>query len=97
LSAVVNISVDLQDLFEELLHRGRLQAISVTPDGFGFDPRSGQSFSVNRCGAAALDLMRDTRCLERSVAELSRRYDAPYGDVRGSIEVFVRQLSRVLS
>jgi hypothetical protein len=97
LSIGANVSVDIHGLFEELLNRGRLHALAVTSDGFAFDPQSGQSFSVNKSGAAALELMRNTRCLERSVAELARQFDVPYAFVRGSVEVFVRQLARFLA
>lgn len=97
MSVSASLSVDIHGLFEELLSRGRLHALAVTPDGFVFDPQSGQSCSVNKSGAAALKLMRDTRCLERSVAGLARQFDVPYAFVRGSVEVFVRQLVRFLA
>lgn len=97
MSAQVNWSVDIHGLFEELVRRGRLQMLAVTPDGFAFDPQSGQIFSVNKSGIAALELMRSTYCLERSVAGLARQFDVPYAFVRGSVEVFVRQLARFLA
>lgn len=87
---------DLQALFDSLLDRERLQTLTVGADGFAFDPRSGQTFSVNETGVLALGLMRDTSSLERSIAGLSHRFDVPYAVARGSFEVFVRQLSHYL-
>lgn len=92
-----SLSAELHGQFDDLLDRGRLHSLAVSSDGFAFDPQSGQSFNINSSGVLALTLMRDTGSLERSVAELAHRYDVPYAIVRGSVEVFVRQLTHCLT
>lgn len=77
--------------------RERLQSLAVSSTGFAFDPRSGQSFTINRTGMAALEHLRRTADIDQTVAALATNYKVPADVVLGTVEVFVRQLSRYLA
>jgi hypothetical protein len=91
------LSQDLRNIFCDLIDRQRIDSLNVTSERFVFDPQSGQTFNINKSGAVAIEVMRETRNLEQSIAKLSHLFDTPYEIVCGSFEVFLRQLSRHLS
>ncbi|MBF0311033.1 MAG: PqqD family protein [Magnetococcales bacterium] len=87
----------LSEILQELLRTDRLHALAVSANGFAFDPRSGQSFTVNQTGIDTVELLLAGGSLETTVESLSTRYDVPADVVLGGVEVFIRQLSRYLS
>lgn len=90
------MAADPQSLLKELVNRQRLQSLAVSASGFAFDPRSGQSFTINRTGLAALEHLRSTANIDTTVTVLAERYSVPCDMVLGAVEVFVRQLARYL-
>lgn len=84
-------------VLDDLLTKGRLQAFAVSANGFAFDPQSGQSFSINHTGVATLELLLEKADIDGVVAALSKSYGVPADIVRGSVEVFIRQLARYLA
>jgi Coenzyme PQQ synthesis protein D (PqqD) len=85
-----------REIFTELMGKNRLQALAISANGFAFDPRSGQSFSINHTGVATVELLLDTKDIEATVEKLAERYDVPSDIALGSVEVFIRQLARYL-
>ena len=91
------MSVELRDILSDLIGKDRLPALAISANGFAFDPRSGQSFTVNHTGIATVELLLQNGSVEDTVDELSRQYDVPADVVLGAVEVFVRQLARYLA
>ncbi|MBI3445225.1 MAG: PqqD family protein [Magnetospirillum sp.] len=91
------MSVDLHDILSGLIAKDRLPALAISANGFAFDPRSGQSFTVNHTGIAAVELLLSSHSIEATVEELAREYDVPHDVVLGAVEVFIRQLARYLT
>jgi hypothetical protein len=91
------MSVELRDILSDLIGKDRLPALAISANGFAFDPRSGQSFTVNHTGIATVELLLQNGNVEDTVDELSRQYDVPADVVLGAVEVFVRQLARYLA
>lgn len=91
------MSAELRDILQDLIAKDRLPALAISANGFAFDPRSGQSFTVNHTGIATVELLLANGSIDKTVEELSRHYDAPPDAVLGAVEVFVRQLARYLA
>lgn len=80
---------DLQDL--------RLRDLAVSPTGFAFDPRSGQSFSINGTGVVTLECLREGQGIDATARSLAARYGVPEEVARSAVEGFIRQLGRYLA
>ena len=91
------MSVDLRDILNDLIAKDRLPALAISANGFAFDPRSGQSFTVNHTGIATVELLLANNSIDATVDELARQYDVPGDVVLGAVEVFIRQLARYLT
>ncbi|KIM00166.1 hypothetical protein CCC_02954 [Paramagnetospirillum magnetotacticum MS-1] len=91
------MSVDLRDILNDLIAKDRLPALAISANGFAFDPRSGQSFTVNHTGIATVELLLANNSIDATVDELARQYDVPEDVVLGAVEVFIRQLARYLT
>jgi hypothetical protein len=91
------MSGDLHSVLRDLLGKGRLQALAISANGFAFDPRSGQSFTVNHTGVATVEKLLAGNDVDATVAALTDEYDVPAEVVLGAVEVFVRQLARYLA
>jgi hypothetical protein len=91
------MSVDLRDILNDLIAKDRLPALAISANGFAFDPRSGQSFTVNHTGIATVESLLASQSIEATVEQLSRDYDVPADVVLGAVEVFIRQLARYLT
>ena len=91
------MSVELRDILSDLIGKDRLPALAISANGFAFDPRSGQSFTVNHTGISTVELLLQNGSVEDTVDELSRQYNVPADVVLGAVEVFVRQLARYLA
>ncbi|MBF0309591.1 MAG: PqqD family protein [Magnetococcales bacterium] len=91
------MSAELGDILRDLIGKDRLPALAISANGFAFDPRSGQSFTVNHTGIDTVELLLANGSIEATVDELSKRYDVPVDVVLGGVEVFIRQLSRYLA
>lgn len=90
--------MDTIDNIVDCLHsEGRLTELAVSPSGFAFDPRSGQSYTLNPTALYLLTLLReggDASTLANATAE---RFGVPRALTGPAVEGFVRQLRRVLS
>lgn len=80
------------------LQRDRvLQQLAISDTGFLFDPRSGQSFSLNGTALDSLQLLRQGHSLGEAVEELVNRYQCTAEVAEAGLESFVQQLGRHLS
>ncbi|MBY0430609.1 MAG: PqqD family peptide modification chaperone [Rhodospirillales bacterium] len=75
----------------------RLKDLAVSATGFVFDPRSGQSFSINHSGVATLECLREGLDVNATAQHLALRYTVPEEVTRSAVEGFLRQLGRYLS
>lgn len=79
-----------------LRQQGRLSQLAVSETGFSFDPRTGQSFTVNETGLFALNLLingGDAGSIARGLAD---SFEVEEEMARSAVEVFIRQLGRYL-
>ncbi|MDX2101774.1 MAG: PqqD family protein [Alphaproteobacteria bacterium] len=74
----------------------RLAELAVADSGFVFDPRSGQSFTLNATGAAALACLRAGLDVAATAEALAQRCNQPADFILPAIAAFARQLDRVL-
>ncbi len=91
------MSAELANILRELLEKERLSALAISANGFAFDPRSGQSFTVNHTGVATMELLLANHSIESTVGALAKQYEMPTDVVLGAVEVFIRQLARYLA
>ena len=85
------------DILQRLNSDGHLRALAVSETGFAFDPRTGQSFTINHTGIAALELFRQGKNLEEAAETLAHRYATLPDLVESCLESFLQQLGRHLS
>lgn len=85
-----------QEIVARLTREGRLSGLAVSDTGFAFDPRTGQSYTVNHTGLAALAGLKQGTPVEEIVDELARAYSVAPELVESSLESFIRQLGRQL-
>ena len=86
-----------QEILERLTADGHLRALAVSETGFAFDPRTGQSFTINHTGIAALELLRQGRSLGEAAGQLAQRYHILSDLAESCLESFLQQLGRHLS
>lgn len=84
-------------LLEELQARQLLRQLAVSDTGFVFDPRTGQSFSLNPTAREALDWMSQGLSLSQTALRLSEHYAVLPEVAESCLESFVQQLGRQLS
>ncbi|MBF0110167.1 MAG: PqqD family protein [Magnetococcales bacterium] len=75
----------------------RLENLAISRNGYVFDPKSGQSFTVNATGLMALELLQGGATAEDTAMALSRSYGVAREVALGSVEGFIRQLARNLA
>lgn len=86
-----------QHTADHLKETGRLAALAISESGFAFDPRTGQSYTLNGTAREVLDHLRRGATLQESARELAEHYGVPEEIALASTETFVRQLGRYLS
>lgn len=86
-----------QELADGLRRQGRLSALAVSGSGFAFDPRTGQSFTLNPTALEVLEGLGAGRTLAATAERLAADYGIPAEIALASTESFVRQLGRYLS
>lgn len=90
----------MEETATQALHRlkrqGRLAQLALSETGFGFDPQSGQSFSVNGTGLFTLNRLISGDETNAIAVDMSKQYDVEPSLAESAIEVFVRQLGRYL-
>ena len=82
---------------EDMIDTSRLMDLAISPSGFAFDPRSGQSFAVNGAGIVAIEHLQRGVGLEETARQLTLVYDVAEDVACGAVEGFIRQLARYLS
>lgn len=73
----------------------RVRSLALNPDGFAFDPTTGESYTVNPTGLLVLQGLRDQRTAEDIVAELMERFGVTQEEASRDIDDFLDTL-RVL-
>lgn len=86
-----------QELADGLRRSGRLSALAVSGSGFAFDPRTGQSFTLNATALEVLAGLNAGDSLAATAERLAAEYDLPAEIALASAESFIRQLGRYLS
>lgn len=86
-----------QEVLDGLRRSDVLRQLALSDSGFLFDPRSGQSYSLNPTAVAALEMMRLGFSLRQAAEELSKSYAASPEQAESGLESFVHQLGRALS
>ncbi|MBF0426022.1 MAG: PqqD family protein [Magnetococcales bacterium] len=74
----------------------RLRDLAVSPSGFAFDARSGQSFTLNTTGRIALELLQNGASIEEAAGQLAEMCGVATEIALGATEGFVHQLARSL-
>jgi hypothetical protein len=92
-----NCQETLSAVAAELTASGRLAALSLRPDGFAFDEKTGQSYSLNPTAIATVEALRATGDVAETVATLARRYGLPESVIHPQVEAFLRQLDWYLT
>lgn len=86
-----------QEVLDDLRHSDVLRQLALSDSGFLFDPRSGQSYSLNPTAVEALEMMRLGLSLQRVAQELSKNYTTNPEQAGSCLESFVHQLGRCLA
>jgi hypothetical protein len=74
----------------------RLLGLAVSQTGFIFDPQTGQSFSVNHTGLAALEALRRGESIAGTAQYLSETFNVSFEVAASSVEAFLLQMGRYL-
>jgi len=85
------------ELLDQLMQGDVLRQLAVSDSGFLFDPRSGQSYTLNPSGLEALEMLRLGLTPVQVAQELSRRYEVNPEQAETCLESFIRQLGRYLT
>jgi PqqD family protein of HPr-rel-A system len=70
----------------------RLRSLAINPDGFAFDPTTGESYTLNATGLAILEALRDGRPYESLPDVLAERFGVGRDEARRDVDDFVDQL-----
>lgn len=90
----------MQQKFDDVLNRinsgHRLAQLAISSTGFVFDPQTGQSFTLNHSGLAALESLKRDGSPEQTARLLAQTYDVPFEVAETSVHAFLMQLGRYL-
>ena len=70
----------------------RLRSLALNPDGFAFDPTTGESFTVNATGLAILEGLREGASPIELVSRLTENFDISEGDASRDVDDFLDHL-----
>ena len=85
------------EVLDQLRKADVLRQLALSDSGFLFDPRSGQSYSLNPTAVEALEMFRQGLSVQQAAEELSKTYATGPEQAESCLESFVRQLGRYLS
>lgn len=85
------------EVLEQLRRADVLRQLALSDSGFLFDPRSGQSYSLNPTAVEALEMFRMGLSVRQAAEELAKTYATGADQAEGCLESFVQQLGRYLS
>ncbi len=86
-----------QQVLDDLRQGDVLRQMALSDSGFLFDPRSGQSYSLNPTAVEALELLRLGFSLSQTAEELCKNYTTDPEQAQSCLESFVHQLGRYLA
>ena len=86
-----------QEVLECLRQSDVLRHLALSDSGFLFDPRSGQSYSLNPTAVESLEMLRLGFSLSQTAEELAKNYATNPEQAASGLESFVQQLARYLS
>lgn len=75
----------------------RLAELRLSANGFAFDPRSGQSFTLNPTGLEALKCLSRGCSVEETSQHLAEHYPVSAAAAAEATSAFLRQLGRYLA
>lgn len=70
----------------------RLRSLALNPDGFAFDPTTGESFTVNAPGLAILEGLRESLTHEQITERLVEQFDVASVDASRDLDDFLDHL-----
>jgi len=73
----------------------RLRSLALNPDGFAFDPTTGESFTVNPTGLVLLEGLREGDQPQELVARLVNAFDVSTEDASRDVDDFLEHLRAV--
>lgn len=83
-----------ENCHDNFMHR--VKSLSVSKNGFVFDPATGQTFTLNHSGRAALDLLQSGATIAECSEQLAQTYGVPVEITSTAVEAFVSQIRRYL-
>ena len=86
-----------QEVLDQLRAADVLRQLALSDSGFLFDPRSGQSYSLNPTAVEALEMLRLGLSLPQAAEELAKNYTTEAEQAQSCLESFVHQLGRYLA
>lgn len=75
----------------------RLAELQLSASGFAFDPRSGQSFTLNPTGLEALECLSRGCSVEETGQHFAEHYPVSAAAAAEATSAFLRQLGRYLT
>ncbi len=70
----------------------RLRSLALNPDGFVFDPTTGESFTLNPTGLVLLEGLRDGLSPEELTASLTSKFEVTAEDASRDVDDFLDHL-----
>jgi PqqD family protein of HPr-rel-A system len=70
----------------------RLRSLALNPDGFAFDPTTGESFTLNATGLLILEGLREGASPGELIRRLTEKFDVPEGDASRDVDDFLDHL-----
>jgi PqqD family protein of HPr-rel-A system len=70
----------------------RIQKLAISPEGFIFDPTSGESYTVNKSGLLILRCLRENKTPEETAEELTKEFEDTPEEVEKDIADFLDTL-----
>lgn len=85
------------EVLEQLRRADVLRQLALSDSGFLFDPRSGQSYSLNPSAVEALEMFRLGLSVRQAAEELAKNYATNAEQAESCLESFIQQMGRYLS
>lgn len=70
----------------------RLQSLALNPDGFAFDPTTGESFTLNPTGLTIIEALREGLVHEEITGLLVERFDVAEEEATRDVDDFLDHL-----
>lgn len=70
----------------------RLRSLALNPDGFAFDPTTGESYTLNAPGLVVLEGLREGLTPDDLATRLTEKYDVTVEEASRDVEDFLDHL-----